>query len=57
LDWNYNRSFFVGIGTGYIIYENKYNPATMMQDPQIMNQWMGSMMQNQQFQQNWMGLG
>jgi len=56
--------FVAGIGIGYTIFINTYNPYTMMignpqmfnqmmtNNPQMMNQWMS---QNPQYMGQWMG--
>lgn len=57
--------FFVGIAGGYVIFSYTYNPNTMfqnsqvfnqmmVQNPQMMNQWMGSMMQDPGLRQQMM---
>ena len=57
--------FFVGIAGGYAIFSYTYNPNTtfqnsqafnqmMVQNPQMMNQWMGSMMQDASLRQQMM---
>ena len=38
--------FLAGIGGAYAIFANTYGPAVTMQNPQMMNQWLGSMMQD-----------
>ena len=38
--------FLAGIGGAYAIFANTYGPAVTMQNPQMMNQWVGSMMQD-----------
>lgn len=55
--------FFAGIGIGYTIFINTYNPYTTMmgnpqmfnqmmtKNPQMMNQWMGSMMSDPQLRE------
>lgn len=43
--------FFVGLGIGYAIFSNTYNPYTMMGNPQFTSQYMGYMMQNPQLRQ------
>lgn len=54
--------FLAGIGIGYAVFINTYNPYSMMgspsmfnqmmsQNPQYMGQWMGSMMQDPQLRQ------
>ena len=56
--------FAAGIGIGYAVFANTYNPSTMMQnpqfmqrmmqDPQMMQTWMQTMSQNPQAMNNWM---
>ena len=55
--------FVVGIGVGYAVFINTYNPYTTMMgnpqmfnqmmtnNPQMMNQWMGSMMSDPQLRE------
>jgi hypothetical protein len=55
--------FVAGIGIGYAIFVNTYNPYAMMmnnptmfnqmmtRNPQVTGQWMGSMMQDPQLRQ------
>jgi hypothetical protein len=57
--------FFAGIGIGYLVYTNTYNPVTMMQnqqfmqkmmqDPQFHQQMMSNIVQNPQMMSQWMG--
>src|SRR5579864_9235528 len=57
--------FFAGLGAGYAIFINSYNPYTMMENPVMFNQMMGNnpqfsgqymgyMMQNPQYMNQWM---
>ncbi|MGI0008313.1 MAG: hypothetical protein ACRD92_01690 [Nitrosopumilaceae archaeon] len=59
--------FFAGIGIGYVIFTNTYNPIMMMQNtqtwnqtmsknPQMMNQWMNTMMQDPTTRQQMMSM-
>src|SRR5574340_1458268 len=43
--------FVAGIGIGYVIFANTYNPYTMMNNPAAFNQMMGN---NQQFSSQYM---
>lgn len=49
--------FFVGIGIGYLVFTNSYNPNTMFQNPQLIQsmlndpQHMQAMMRNPLFMQ------
>src|SRR5574337_1179213 len=44
--------FVAGMGIGYAIFMNTYNPYSMMMQPQFFNQWMS---QNPQYVGQWMG--
>lgn len=57
--------FVAGIGIGYVIFINTYNPFAMMMQPQYVNQmmgrnpqfagqYMGYMMSNPQYMSQWM---
>lgn len=59
--------FFAGIGIGYAIFINSYNPYMMFQNqqmfnqmmsinPQMMNQWMTNMLQDPNLNQQMMGM-